>query len=87
MGIQLVLISGFLHSLAIIIISDKAQLFARTVMRKDRLQKTSLSIAFSDFILQLTFNSEFFIHWKSITKKQKKNSRAGHIEKKNQWHI
>lgn len=39
MGIQLVLISGFLHGLAIIIISDKAQVFARTVMGKDRLQK------------------------------------------------
>lgn len=34
----LVLISHFPHSLAIITISDKAQLFARTMIRKDRLQ-------------------------------------------------
>lgn len=39
MGKKVVLISGFLHSLAILTISDKAQLFASTMMRKDRLQK------------------------------------------------
>lgn len=57
----IVLISGFLHSLAIITISDKAQLFTNTMMRKDRPKKNLHNLLFFIILFCNVLNSKCFI--------------------------